>query len=174
LISYFWCELPSRFAQLSSGSEEPIILPIEAAQATPIEINMSQETNMPMRITREEVLERTRGMLQKQLYVVFSKPTGSLERVLENVPEHLVHQCRIEREGILFAAGPQMTDDEKHWEGDGMFVYRASSIEHARQIAATDPMHQSGARSFTVHPWLVNEGRLNIQIDFSTGKMTLD
>lgn len=129
---------------------------------------------MPMRITREEVLERTRGMLQKQFYVVFTTPAGSLERVLENVPEHLVHQCRIEREGILVAAGPQMTDDGKHWEGDGMFVIRASSLEHARELAASDPMHQSGARSFTVRPWLVNEGRLNIQIDFSTGMMTLD
>ncbi|QBQ99060.1 MULTISPECIES: YciI family protein [Paraburkholderia] len=129
---------------------------------------------MAERITREEVLERSRGMLQKQFYVVLSRPTGSLGAVLENVPRHLVHQCRIEREGILVAAGPQWTDDELFWEGDGMFVIRAASIEHAREIAATDPMHQSGARSFTVRPWLVNEGRLNVQIDFSSGTMKLD
>lgn len=129
---------------------------------------------MPTQITREEVLERTSGMLQKQFYVVFSTPTGTLDHVLEHIPRHLVHQCKIEREGILVAAGPQMTDDEKHWEGDGMFVIRASSMDHARELAASDPMHQAGARSFTIRPWLVNEGRLNVQIDFSTGKMKLD
>ena len=42
------------------------------------------------------------------------------------------------------------------------------------QCSATDPMHQSGARSFTVRPWLVNEGQLSLRIEFSAGKMTLD
>lgn len=128
-------------------------------------------------------------MLQKELYAVFTKPMGSLELMKENVPQHLRHQREIKRQGILvaavyqrktehgwilIAAEPQMAGDEKHWEGEGMFVIRALSIDHARQLAAADPMHQSGARSFSVRPCLVNEGRLNIQIDFSTGKMTLD
>ena len=133
-----------------------------------------EERNMPMRVTREEVLEKCKGMLLKQFYVVFSKPTAGLGPVMENVAQHLAHQCKIEREGILVAAGPFWTDDVIYFEGEGMFVYRASSIDHARELAAADPMHQCGARSFTVRPWLVNEGRLNLQIDFSTGKMTLD
>jgi uncharacterized protein len=55
-----------------------------------------------------------------------------------------------------------------------MFVIRASSIDHARELAGLDPMHLCGARSFTIRPWLVNEGRLKLQIDFSTARMTLD
>jgi uncharacterized protein len=127
-----------------------------------------------MRVTREQILEASKGMLQKQVYVVFSTPTSGIGPVMENLAKHLEHQRNIERAGILVAAGPHWTDDEKYWDGDGMFVIRASSIEHARELAAADPMHQCGARAFTVRPWLVNEGRLNFQIDFSTGKMTLD
>jgi hypothetical protein len=55
-----------------------------------------------------------------------------------------------------------------------MSAIRASSIERARELAGLDPMHLCGARSFTVRPWLVNEGRLKLQIDFSTGTLTLD
>jgi uncharacterized protein YciI len=126
------------------------------------------------RITREQALEGSKGMLRKQFYVVFSTPTAGIGPVLENLAGHLEHQGKIEREGILFAAGPNWSDDEKYWDGDGMFVIRATSIEHARELAATDPMHRSGARTFTVRPWLVNEGQLGLRIDFSSGKMALD
>lgn len=126
------------------------------------------------RVTREQVLEASKDMLKKQFYVVFSRPTNGIGPVMENLPAHLEHQCKIERDGILVAAGPQWTDDEKYWDGDGMFVIRASSMEHAREIAASDPMHQHGTRSFTVRPWLVNEGSLNLRIEFSTGRVTLD
>jgi uncharacterized protein len=127
-----------------------------------------------IRVTCEQILEASKGMLQKQFYVVFSTPTHGIGPVMENLEKHLEHQREIERNGILMAAGPQWTDDEKYWDGDGMFVIRASSLEHARELAARDPMHQCGARTFTVRPWLVNEGRLNLQIDFSTGKVRLE
>lgn len=127
-----------------------------------------------MRVTREQILDACKGMLRKQFYVVFSTPTNGIGPVMKNLEEHLDHQRNIERSGILVAAGPQWTDDEKYWDGDGMFVIRASSLEHARELASLDPMHQCGARTFMVRPWLVNEGRLNLQVDFSTGKMTLD
>lgn len=126
------------------------------------------------RVTREQVLEASKGMLQKQFYVVFSTPTDGLGPVMQNLPIHLEHQCKIERDGILVAAGPHWSDDEQYWDGDGMFVIRATSIEHAKAIAAEDPMHQCGARRFSIRPWLVNEGRLNLKVDFSTGKVTVD
>ncbi|MGY2161252.1 YciI family protein [Pseudomonas tolaasii] len=112
-------------------------------------------------------------MLQKQFYAVFSTPANGIEAVMENLHEHLEHQCQIERDGILVAAGPHWSDDEQYWDGDGLFIIRAASIEHANRIAAQDPMHKCGARAFSVRPWLVNEGRLNLSIEFSTGKFTL-
>ncbi|QXQ17102.1 YciI family protein [Pseudomonas tolaasii] len=125
------------------------------------------------RVTRTQVLEASKGMLQKQFYAVFSTPANGIEAVMENLHEHLEHQCQIERDGILVAAGPHWSDDEQYWDGDGLFIIRAASIEHANSIAAQDPMHKCGARTFSVRPWLVNEGRLNLSIEFSTGKFTL-
>ena len=55
-----------------------------------------------------------------------------------------------------------------------MVVVRAENLAHAREIAASDPMHSSGARSFTVRPWLVNEGGFNLRVTFSDGKRTLE
>lgn len=125
------------------------------------------------RVTREQVLEASKGMLQKQFYAVFSTPANGIEAVMDNLHEHLEHQCKIERDGILVAAGPHWSDDEQYWDGDGLFIIRATSLEQANSIAAQDPMHQCGARTFSIRPWLVNEGRLNLSIEFSTGKFTL-
>ena len=54
-----------------------------------------------------------------------------------------------------------------------MVIIRASSLTEAREIAATDPMHKSGARSFEVRPWLLNEGTINLSINYSKGSFTL-
>ena len=69
----------------------------------------------------------------------------------------------------MFAAGPNWTDDEKSWEGDGMVVVRAKSLAEAKQIAARDPTHKSGARNFTVRPWFVNEGTIAVRLNYSKG-----
>ena len=127
-----------------------------------------------MNVTRQQVLDASKGMLQKQFYVVFSTPTNGVGPVMENLPAHLEHQCKIERDGIMVAAGPHWTDDEESWLGEGMFVIRAQSLAHAKELAASDPMHQCGARSFVVRPWLVNEGGLNIRLSFSDGNFVLE
>ena len=127
-----------------------------------------------MKITKDQVLEASSGMLQKQVYVVFSTPTNGIEPVMKNLAAHLEHQCSIERAGVMLAAGPHWTDDERFWDGEGMFVIRARSLEEAREIAAADPMHKCGARSFKVRPWLINEGVFNIRVTFSDGKMVLE
>ena len=75
----------------------------------------------------------------------------------------------MEREGVYIAAGPHWEDDEETWKGDGMIVVRARNLAEARQIAENDPMHQSGARRFTVRPWLINEGTITVKVNFSTG-----
>ena len=82
--------------------------------------------------------------------------------------EHLQYQISLEQRGIMFGAGPFWTDDESEWKGEGMVVIRAQSLEAAKAIAAEDPMHASGARSFHVRPWLINEGTLTIKLNHST------
>ena len=109
-------------------------------------------------------MEASKGMLQKQLYIVHSNLAGDLGAVMECLPAHLDYQCELERKGIMVMAGPHRADDEKEWEGDGSFVYRAESIGHATEIARGDPMHKLGARTFRVRPWLVNEGTLTVKV----------
>jgi hypothetical protein len=116
---------------------------------------------------------KARGYLAKQLYVVFTKPTGGIGPVMANLADHLQFQQQLERDGIMFAAGPNWTDDEREWEGEGMVVVRAGSIADARAIAARDPMHISGARTFQVRPWLVNEGAITVELGLATGRFKL-
>ena len=122
------------------------------------------------KITKDDILEASKGMLQMQLFVVFTTPTNGMGPVMENIEEHLQFQVNLEQCGIMFGAGPFWADDEHTWNGEGMVIIRADSLEYAKEIAATDPMHSSGARSFTVRPWLLNEGRITVAVDFSTGR----
>jgi uncharacterized protein len=51
-----------------------------------------------------------------------------------------------------------------------MFIYRASSLDEAIACAASDPMHQSGARDFHMRTRLLNEGSANPKASFSAGR----
>ena len=109
-----------------------------------------------------------RGYLAKQLYAIFTSPINGMDAVMKNLPDHLAFQEELEKEGIMFAAGPHWTDDEKRWEGEGLVVIRARTLEEANAIAARDPMHARGARKYRVRPWLVNEGTMTVKLGFST------
>jgi len=128
---------------------------------------MSDADN-PKSVPVEGVKEASKAMLQKQLYAVFTTPADGLGPVFANIEEHLKFQVELERKGIMFAAGPMWTDDEQSWEGEGLVIIRAASREEAVKIAETDPMHISGARTFKVRPWMINEGSLTVHFDFST------
>lgn len=109
------------------------------------------------------------GVLAKKLYVVFTSPTGDLDAIMENLEEHLAFQHDLEQRGIMFAAGPLADDDEKFWEGEGMVIIRADSLDEARKIADSDPMHERGIRRYRVRPWLLNEGSFTVRITYSDG-----
>ncbi len=120
-------------------------------------------------ISAQDVLNASAGCLQKQMYVYFTKPANGLGPVMENLEDHLKFQVELEQKGIMFGAGPFWTDDEQRWEGEGMIIIRAESIAEARKIAESDPMHASGARTFTLRPWLLNEGMVTMKVTYSDG-----
>ena len=125
------------------------------------------------KVTKQDVLNASSEMLNKDLYVVFTKPENGMKEVMENLEEHLKFQVSLEKNGVMFGAGPFWEDNEIDWNGEGMVIIRANSLDHAKQIAASDPMHQSGARNFTVRPWLLNEGNIEVSLNYSTGKFEL-
>lgn len=124
-------------------------------------------TSMPSQDILNVVREK--GMLAKQLYLVATEPTGDLDAIMPVLEAHLEYQIKLEREGHLFAAGPNWTEDEQSWTGSGTVVLRATDMAQARALMEADPMHSSGARTFSIRPWLVDEGRLTIELSYSDG-----
>lgn len=128
---------------------------------------MSEEPRMSW---QEQVdFAASHGLLGMRLYVISSKPSNGLRAVLDNVEEHVAFQTQLERDGVMFAAGPLASEDLTEWLGEGLFMYRADSIDDARKIAESDPMHSSGARNFTIREWMVNEGTYTVQVFYSSG-----
>lgn len=120
---------------------------------------------------------RSEGVLGMQLYAIFTTPASpdeGLGPILDNIGPHLEYQKKLEEAGIMFAAGPFADDAQEWWQGEGMVIVRASSPEAASKIAAADPMHQSGARTFRVRPWLLNEGSLTLRVTYSNGGRTVE
>lgn len=122
----------------------------------------------PEAVLAAAVREASGAMLQKQLYAILTTPVDGLGSVFANLEAHLAFQVQLESDGVLVAAGQLWTDDEDAWEGDGMIVVRAASRTDAIAIATRDPMHQVGARNFTVRPWMVNEGTLSVRLNFAS------
>ena len=112
-------------------------------------------------------IARSRGALALELFVVFSTPKGDQDLLRATLPSHLDYQKEREAEGDLVLAGPLSDATGNEMEGAGMIVYRARSFEDAQSLAEADPMHQAGARSFTLRRWLVNEGSLNVTLSLS-------
>lgn len=134
---------------------------------------MPADETAPRALPKGAVIEASAEMLQKQLYAIFTSPTGDLGPVLDTMEKHLEFQVGLEREGVMFAAGPLWNDDETEWHGEGMVIVRASSRDEAIAIARRDPMHESGARSFTVRPWMINEGSMTFRLDMSSQSLTM-
>jgi uncharacterized protein YciI len=115
----------------------------------------------------------TRGVLAKELYVVHSRPVASADEIRESLPDHLNYQKKLEADGVLFAAGPLADENGESWSMEGMIILRAETLAQARGFAEGDPMHLSGKKEFTIRPWLLNEGRLQIDISLSDKSINL-
>ncbi len=116
---------------------------------------------------------KKRGALALELYVALSTPAKTPEDVKASLPDHLAYQAQLERAGQLAFAGPMSDESGEHMQGMGLIIYRADSLKTARNLAENDPMHKSGARSFVLRRWMINEGSLNISVGLSTGTNAL-
>jgi uncharacterized protein YciI len=131
---------------------------------------------MADRMTSEQAVAaaRSHGFAAHQLFVVFSYAVDGVAPIFANSEPHLAHQIALEREGVMFGAGPLLSAEGPWFDGDGMIVLRAPSLEAARAIAERDPMHVSGARRFEIRPWIVNEGSISVTVSLSDGRGRLE
>ena len=108
----------------------------------------------------------TKDMMQKDLYVIFTRAVAPREEIMKMLPQHLERQVELEKQGILFAAGPMEPEDSEK-PRTGMIIVRADSFEHANEIAMGDPFHAAGLREFEVWNWSMNEGSFTVTINYS-------
>ena len=118
-------------------------------------------------------IARDRGALACELFVAVSTPQKPPEEVKAVLSDHLNYIQSLETSGQLVMAGPLSDETGDQMQGAGMLVLRAGSMEEAQSLAANDPMHSTGARSFTLRRWLVNEGKLTVSFGLSTGSVNL-
>jgi uncharacterized protein YciI len=119
-------------------------------------------------------LEQLRArMLRKQLWVVMSRAVAPPDELAKHTRAHLEYQIKLERDGIMYGAGPATRPGEER-PAFGLIVIRAKDEAAARAIADADPMHSSGARRYELFSWSLNEGRINVTLNFSDQTFRFD
>lgn len=116
---------------------------------------------------------KQRGSLAHELFVVVSSPAKAPEEVKAVLPDHLAYQQTLEQSGALAFAGPLSDETGDQMQGMGMIIYRAESLDQASGYADADPMHQTGARTYTLRRWMINEGSLQLDVRLSAQTVSL-
>jgi len=114
-----------------------------------------------------------RGALAFELYVVESTPVADEAALKAVLPQHLDYQKQLESTGSLFLAGPLSDDSGELMQGSGLMIYRCESLEQAKTLADSDPMHQQNARTYRLRRWLVNEGSPRLSTALSSQSVSL-
>jgi uncharacterized protein YciI len=86
------------------------------------------------------------------------------------IPEHLQWLISLEKRNLIFASGPLFDTSDK--QTGGMTVFRTESLQETDEIAVEDPLISSGAMNYEIQRWQINEGRINVSIDFSDQTFT--
>ena len=58
-------------------------------------------------------------------------------------------------------------------KSSGVTVFSTETWEEAESLAAEDPFCASGAMEFSLKRWQINEGRINIALDFSDSTFSI-
>lgn len=105
-------------------------------------------------------------MMRKELYVILNTTLVSPAKLQGKLAAHLAYMIDLEKRGTLFASGP-LTDPKGNLTGDGLTIVRAKSHKAAQNIADGDPFVRAEMRKAEVKRWIVNEGRVTVQVDLS-------
>lgn len=118
-------------------------------------------------------IARERGSLAFELFVVESTPAAAPDALKETLPRHLAYLKEMEKTGRLFLAGPLSDDTGEQMIGAGLLMYRAQTMDEARELARNDPMHAEGIRTFTLRKWLINEGSPSFEMRLGDNRVEL-
>ena len=109
--------------------------------------------------------QRLKDRMWQRSYFVIFRTLIEPSRIPEVMLEHYQWIIGLEKENKVLLSGPLFKKSDE--PGVGMTVLRTESWEEAEELAAGDPFIVSGAMSFEIERWQINEGRVNVAIDFS-------
>ena len=113
----------------------------------------------------DELAKVMDGFLALELYVLIIEPLRGPE-IAKGLYEHIQRQIGLEKDGIMFGAGPLLDEGDVE-PNRGMVIIRASSFEEAREIADAEPYFRDGLRTYTLHRWKLNEGSMSFTVNYS-------
>jgi uncharacterized protein YciI len=119
------------------------------------------------------VEELRKTMLGKKLWVVLTRRVAPIEEMQKHLKAHLLHQIKLEKDGVMYGAGPAVAPGASE-ASFGLIIIRAKDEAEARRIADADPMHKEGVRKYELYQWTMNEGRINVTVNFSDQTFRLD
>ncbi len=117
---------------------------------------------------------RAEGLAAREFFVVLTEPVAGREAVQRHLVPHLDYQRALEKRGAMVAAGPLSDEKGEAWTGKGLIILRAGSLAEARAIADADPMHRDGVRTYTLLPWLMNEGSFTLTVRLAAQKIDFE
>ncbi len=138
------------------------LLALFAAATMPFAVQ-AHEDELPETIPHPSQDDNLLGL---RLWVVETMPADDEIRAA-TMEDHIRYQLMLEREGVMFAAGPIFGAEASRPDGNGLVIIRAANVEEARAIADADPMHARGGRTYRLRQWVVNEGSISIRVPFS-------
>lgn len=112
-----------------------------------------------------EKVNALKERMWKKQYFLMSRKLENPDRIPSVILQHYEWIIEMEKNGTVFLSGPVFEADGK--QGAGLTVFRAESWEDAEEFAKEDPFVSSGAVSFQIQKWQINEGRVTVQVDFS-------
>lgn len=112
-----------------------------------------------------EKVNSLKEKMWKKQYFLMSRKLEDPGRIPPVMLDHYEWMIGMEKSGTVFLSGPVFEADGK--QGVGLTIFRAESWEAAEEFAKSDPFVSSGAVSFQIQKWQINEGRVTVQVDFS-------
>jgi uncharacterized protein YciI len=111
-----------------------------------------------------EVAALKEKMWQKSYYVM-TRSMRDPSKIKPVLLDHYQWMIQMEKDDLVFASGPLFAQDGS--QGVGMTVWRVESFEEADRLAAQDPFVSNGGVDYEIQRWQINEGRVNVSVDFS-------
>jgi uncharacterized protein YciI len=131
--------------------------------------------NLPGLAADSFLEDHVQKLCRVQLYMMrmdMPHPVASpMDYLAPHLREHIRWLEAQEKNGSLFLSGANIDGDE--WDGSGVAILRAPSLEAAVAISDTEPFHREGLRVNTVHGWQLNEGTVRLSFSLYTSKFSL-